>query len=182
MGYPRIDLTNPFLNPYFTTIQHHTIQIHTDTHGHKCSTTLTFCTFCDMHVCQDTNFIFGMSQIYTCTDAQTHVHTSTETPTHTDTDTCTQTYISTHVDIHSHTCIFFLTYTNTHTYMSVQFCLLILYLLATCYFFFLTRGVIVTANLFKSHQWLRLLGKARNQHVFSDFCLDATQAEIGKVI
>ena len=89
----------------------HTIQIHTDkwthtdTHGHRCSTTFTFFTFCDM------------PQIYTCTDTQTHADTSSETPAHTDTDTCTQTYISTHADIHRHTCIFF-TYTNTHTYMS----------------------------------------------------------------
>ena len=38
---------------------------------------------------KDTNFLFGMPQIYTCTDTQTHAHTSAETPAHTDTDTCT---------------------------------------------------------------------------------------------
>ena len=66
---------------------------------------------------KDINLIFGMSQIYTCTDTQTHAHTSAEIPAHTDTDTCSQTYISTHAYIHRHTCIFF-TYTNTHAYMS----------------------------------------------------------------
>ena len=55
---------------------------------------------------KDTNFIFDMPQIYTCTDAQTHAHTSAETPAHTDTDTYTQTYISTHADIHRHTYIY----------------------------------------------------------------------------
>ena len=100
-----------------------------DMHGHRYSTTFTFCTFVTCMYAKDTNFIFGMPQIYTCSDTQTHAHTYVETPAHT--DTCTQTYISTHVDIHRHTCILF-TYTNTHTYMSGQFCLLILYLVAIC--------------------------------------------------
>ena len=80
---------------------------------------------------KDTNFIFGMPQIYTYMGTQTHAHTSAEIPAHTDTDTCTQIYISTHADIHRHTCIFF-TYTNTHTYITGQFCLLILYLVVIC--------------------------------------------------
>ena len=71
-----------------------------------------------MHVCQRYNFIFGMPQIYTCTDTQIHAHTSAETPPHTDTDSCTQTYISTHADIHRHTCIFF--YIHKHTYIYVR--------------------------------------------------------------
>ena len=67
---------------------------------------------------KDTNFIFGMPQIYTCKDTQTPAHTSAETPAHTDTDTCTKTYISTHADIHKHTCIFL-----THlAYMPVSLC------------------------------------------------------------
>ena len=92
---------------------------------------LHFALFVTCMYAKDTNFIFGMPQIYICTDTQTHAHTSAETPAHTDIDTCTQTYISTHADIHRHTCIFF-TYTNTHTYMSGQLCLLILYLVAIC--------------------------------------------------
>ena len=67
---------------------------------------------------KDTNFIFGIPQIYTCIDTQGHAHTSAETPAHTDTDTCTQIYISTHADIHRHTCIFF--YIHKHTYIFVR--------------------------------------------------------------
>ena len=104
------------------------VQTHMDTNVVPLS---HFALFVTCMYAKDTNFIFGMPQIYTCTDTQTHAHTSAETPAHTDTDTCTQTYISTHADIHRHTCIFF-TYTNTHTYMSGQFCLLILYLVAIC--------------------------------------------------
>ena len=66
---------------------------------------------------KDTNFIFGMPQMYTCTDTQTHAHTSVEISAHTDTDTCTQMYINTHADIHSHTCIFF--YIHKYTYIYV---------------------------------------------------------------
>ena len=68
---------------------------------------------------KDKNFIFGMPQIYTCTDTQTHAQTSPEISAHdTDTDTCTQTYISTHANIHSHTCIFF--YIHKYTYIYVR--------------------------------------------------------------
>ena len=64
---------------------------------------------------KDTNFIFGMPEIYTCTDTQTHAHTSAETPAHTDIDTCTQTFICTQADIHRQTCISF--YIHKHTYI-----------------------------------------------------------------
>ena len=103
-----------------------------DTHRHTDVVPLShFALFVTCMYAKDTNFIFGMPHIYTYTDTQTHAHTSAETPAHTDTDTCTQTNMSTHADIHRHTCIFF-TYTNTRTYMSGQFCLLILYLVAIC--------------------------------------------------
>ena len=52
---------------------------------------------------KDTNFIFGMSQIYTCTDTQTYAHTSAGTPVHTD-------YRHMHTDIHKQT------YKDTHAY------------------------------------------------------------------
>ena len=39
-----------------------------------------------MHA-KETNFIFGMPQIYTCTDTQKYAHTSAETPAHTETGT-----------------------------------------------------------------------------------------------
>ena len=71
-----------------------------------------FVTF--MHA-KDTNFIFGMPQIYTCTDTQTHAHTFAEIPAHTETDTCTQTYISRHTQ--RHMLIF---YIHKHTYMYVR--------------------------------------------------------------
>ena len=77
-----------------------------------------FALFVTCMYAKDTNFIFGMPQIYTCTDTQTHAHTSAKTPAHTDTVTCTQTYISTHADIHRHTCIFF--YIHKHTYIYVR--------------------------------------------------------------
>ena len=92
---------------------------HTDTHGHRCSTTFTFCTFCDIHVCQRYKFyIWHATDIHMHRYTQTHAHTSAETPAHTDIDTCTQTYISTHADIHRHTCIFF--YIHKHTYIYVK--------------------------------------------------------------
>ena len=83
---------------------------------------------------KDTNFIFDIPQIYTCTYTQTHAHTFAETPAHTDTDTCTQTYISTHADIHTPMHIFFYIHKHTHIYIYItgQFCLLILYLVAIC--------------------------------------------------
>ena len=77
-----------------------------------------FALFVTCMYAKDTNFIFGMPQIYTCTNIQTNAHTSAETPAHTHTDTCTQTYISTHADIHRHTCIFF--YIHKHTYIYVR--------------------------------------------------------------
>ena len=49
---------------------------------------------------------FGMPQIYTCTDTQTHAHTSAETPAHTETHG------------HKHTCILF--YIHKHTYIYVR--------------------------------------------------------------
>ena len=105
---------------------------HTQTHMDTDVVPLShFALFVTCMYAKATNLIFGMPQIYTCTDTQTHAHTSAETPAHIDTDTCTQTYISTHADIHRHTYIYF-TYTNTHTYMSGQFFLLILYLVAIC--------------------------------------------------
>ena len=52
---------------------------------------------------KETNFIFGIPWIYTCTDSQKHAHTSTEASAHTDTGTCTQTYTSTHADNHRST-------------------------------------------------------------------------------
>ena len=78
-----------------------------------------FALFVTCMYAKDTNFIFGMPQMYTCTDTQTHAHTSAEIPAHRGTDTCTLTYIRTHADIHRHTCIFF-TYTNTHIYIYVR--------------------------------------------------------------
>ena len=96
---------------------------HTQTHMDKDVVPLShFALFVTCMYAKDTNFIFGMPQIYTCTDTQTHAHTSVETPAHTDTDTCTQTYISTHADIHRHTCIFF--YIHKHTYIYVRSILL----------------------------------------------------------
>ena len=72
-----------------------------------------------------TNFIFDMPQIHTCTDTQTHAHTSAEIPAHTDTDTCTQTYVSTHANIYRHSCIFFYIHKYTYIYyrsiLSAQF-------------------------------------------------------------
>ena len=84
-----------------------------------------FALFVTCMYAKDTNSIFGMPQIYTCTDTQTHAHTSAETPANTDTDTCTQTYISTHADIHRHTCIFLHTQTHIHINLLGQFFLLI---------------------------------------------------------
>ena len=82
---------------------------HTQTHMDTDVVPLShFALFVTFMYAKDTNFIFGMPQIYTCTDTQTYAHT--------DTCTYTQTYISTHADIHRHTCIFFI-YTNTHTYV-----------------------------------------------------------------
>ena len=92
---------------------------HTQTHMDTDVVPLSpFALFVTCMYAKDTNFIFGMPQIYTCTDTQTHAHTSAEIPAHTDTDTCTQTYISTHTDIHRHTCIFF--YIHKHTYIYVR--------------------------------------------------------------
>ena len=92
---------------------------HTQTHMDTDIVPLShFALFVTCMYAKDTNFIFGMPQIYTCTDTQTHAHTSAETPAHTDTDSCTQIYISTHADIHRHTCIFF--YIHKHTYIYVR--------------------------------------------------------------
>ena len=89
---------------------------HTQTHMDTDVVPLShFALFVTCMYAKDTNFLFGMPWIYTCTDTQTHAHTSAETPAHTDIDTCTQTYISTHADIHRHTCIFF--YIHKHTYI-----------------------------------------------------------------
>ena len=98
-------------------LAHHTHN--TDTHRQMDTDTdviplSQFALFVTCMYTKDTNFIFGMPQIYTCTDTQTHAHTSAETPAHTDTDTCTQIYIHTHVDIHRHTCIFLHTQTHIH--------------------------------------------------------------------
>ena len=115
----------------------HTILIHTDkwthmdTHGHRCSTTFTFGTFCDMHVCQRYKFY-----IWHATDI--HMHRYTNTCTHICRDTSTYRYRRMHTDIYKHTCrhtqthMHIFLHTQTHTYMSGQFCLLILYLVAIC--------------------------------------------------
>ena len=107
----------------------------TDTHRHTDKWThmdtdvvphSNFVLFVTCMYAKDTNFIFGMPLIHK------HMHTHLQRHQYRDTDTCTQTYISTHADIHRHTCIFF-TYTNTHIYVSSQFFLLILYLVAICH-------------------------------------------------
>ena len=107
----------------------HTQYRYTQTNGHRCSTIFTFCTFCDMHVCQRYKF-------YIWHATYIHMHRYKNTGTHICRDTSTYRYRHMHTDIHKHICrhtrthkhIF--TYTNTHTYMSGQFCLLILYLVA----------------------------------------------------
>ena len=60
---------------------------HTQTHMDTDVVPLShFALFVTCMCAKDTNFIFGMPQIYTCTDTQTHPHTPAETPAHTDTD------------------------------------------------------------------------------------------------
>ena len=82
---------------------------HTQTH--MCSTTFTFCTFCDMHVCQRYKFY-----IWHATDI--HMHRYTNTCTHICRDTSTYRYRHMYADIHKHTCIFF--YIHKHTYIYVR--------------------------------------------------------------
>ena len=94
---------------------------HTQTHMDTDMVPLShFALFVTYMRAKDTNFIFGMPQIYTCTDTPTHAHICG------DTSTCRDRHMYT--DTHA----YFFTHTNTHTYMSGQFCLLILYLVAIC--------------------------------------------------
>ena len=92
---------------------------HTQTHMDTDVVPLShFALFVTCMYAKDTHFIFGMPQIYTCTDTKRHIHTSAETPAYTDTDTCTQTYISTwhtYTDTHAY---FF--YIHKHTYIYVR--------------------------------------------------------------
>ena len=89
-----------------------------DTHRHRCSTTFTFCTFCDMHVCQRYKFY-----IWYATDI--HMHRYTNTCTHICRDTSTYRYRHMHIDIHKHTCRHTQThmhifYVHKHTYIYVR--------------------------------------------------------------
>ena len=65
-----------------------------------------------------------------------HLHRYTNTCTHICSDTSIYRYRHMHTDTHKHTCrqtqthMHIFIYTNTHTYMSGQFCLLTLYLVA----------------------------------------------------
>ena len=70
-----------------------------------------FALFVTCMYAKDTNFIFDMSQLYTCIGTQTHL----QRHQHIQIDTCTQTYIGTHANKHRHTCIFF-TYKHTYIY------------------------------------------------------------------
>ena len=87
------------------------------THGHRCSTTFTFCTFCDMYVCQRYKFY-----IWHATDI--HMHRYTNTCTHICRDNSTYRYRHMHTDINKHTCrhtdthAFF--YIHKHTYIFVR--------------------------------------------------------------
>ena len=104
--------TNSIFHTLHTQYRYTQTNGHTQTHMDTNVVPLShFALFVTCMYAKDTNFIFGMPQIYTRTDTQTHAHTSAETPTHTDTDTCTQSYISTHTDIQTH----------IHTYMYVIF-------------------------------------------------------------
>ena len=85
--------------------------------------TFTFCTFCDMLVCQRYKFYIGHATdicMHRYTNTYTHIcrDTSTYTYRHMHTQTYRQTYISVYADIHRYTYIFF--YINKHAYMNVR--------------------------------------------------------------
>ena len=92
---------------FYTWHTTNTTQIHTDTDVVPLS---HFALFVTSMYAKDTNFIFGMPQIYTYTDTQTHAHTSAEISAHTDRHM--------HTDIHKHACRH--TQTHIHIFLHTQ--------------------------------------------------------------